>query len=167
MGLLPPHEIVAYHHGERLPPEVEELFAPQLAEARRRLPEDPQDRDRWDFALVCAMALGGHVLGGMHLDIGPIGGAGPLAWRRLACLERIFVRPEYRRHGLAGRLLREAIATGREAGCLYIRCSNDWDNESERRLLLKCGFALVDLNGAAGDEPCYLAIRPLQSREEL
>jgi GNAT superfamily N-acetyltransferase len=167
MGSLPQHETVVYRDGDKLPPEVEELFATPLPDTGRRFLADGRDRDQWGFALVCAMASGGHVLGGVHLDIGPIGGAGPLARRKLACLERMFVRPEYRRHGVASRLLREAIAVGREAGCLYIRCSNDWDNESERRLLLKRGFALVDLNGAAGDEPCYLAIRPLQSREEL
>jgi ribosomal protein S18 acetylase RimI-like enzyme len=109
----------------------------------------------------------GHVLGGVHLDIGPIGGEGPLAKRKLAYLERTLVRPEYRRCGLATRLLREAMRAGREAGCLYIRCSNDWDNEAERRLFLKCGFALVDLNGETDQEPCYFAVRPLQRVEEL
>jgi GNAT superfamily N-acetyltransferase len=165
MGSLPQHEIVVYHTGDTLPPEVEELFATQLADARCPLPEDRRDRDQWGFALVCAIASGGYVLGGVHLDIGPIGGAGPLARRKLACLQRTFVRPEYRRRGLASRLLHEAIQAGREAGCLYIRCSNDWDDESERRLFLKCGFALVDLNGAADNEPCYLAVRPLPSPE--
>lgn len=161
MGSLPQHEIVVYHNGDKLPPEVEDLFATQLADSRRPLSKDRRDRDQWRFALACAMASGGHVLGGVHLDIGPIGGEGPLARRKLAYLERTFVRPEYRRRGLASRLLHEAIAVGREAGCLYIRCSNDWDNESERRLFLKCGFALVDLNGQADGEPCYLAVRSL------
>jgi GNAT superfamily N-acetyltransferase len=167
MGSLPQYEIVVYHAGDNLPPEVEELFATQLADSRRALPAGRRDCDQWRFALVCAQVPGGHVLGGVHLDIGPIGGEGPLARRKLAYLERTFVRPEYRRRGLASRLLREAIAVGREAGCLYIRCSNDWDNESERRLLLKCGFALVDLNGQTDNEPCHLAVRPLQSREQL
>jgi ribosomal protein S18 acetylase RimI-like enzyme len=95
------------------------------------------------------------------------GGEGPLARRKLAYLERTLVRPEYRRRGLGTRLLCEAMRAGREAGCLYLRCSNDWDNEAERRLFLKCGFALVDLNGESDQEPCYFAVRPLQGREEL
>jgi len=166
MGSLPQHEIVTYRNADLLPPEVEDLFTTQLADSRRRLPKDRRDRDRWSFALTCAVTSGGHVLGGVHLDIGPIGGEGPLARRKLAYLERTFVRPEYRRRGLAGRLLREAIQVGREAGCLYIRCSNDWDNEGERRLFLQCGFALVDLNGDGRGEPCYLAVRPLQGLRE-
>lgn len=162
MSSLPPYEITVYHDVGRLPQEIEDLFATQLADARQRLPPDPGDRDEWSFALVCAMTSAGHVLGGMHLDIGPIGGAGPLARRKLAYLERAFVRPEYRRRGVATRLLREAIQAGREAGCLYVRCSNDWENESERKLFLRCGFALVDLNGPEDQELCYLAVRPLR-----
>jgi GNAT superfamily N-acetyltransferase len=165
MRSLPRHEIVMYHNGDTLPQEAEELFATQLADSRRPLPEDRWDCDQWCFALTCAVTSGGHVLGGVHLDIGPIGGHGPLAKRKLAYLERTLVRPEYRRHGLATSLLREAMRAGREAGCLYIRCSNDWDNEAERCLFLKCGFALVDLDGEADAEPCYFAVRPLQSRE--
>lgn len=165
MRSLPQHEIVVYRNAAPLPPEAEELFAQQLADSRRPLPEDRWDRDQWRFALVCAATAGGHILGGVHLDIGPIGGEGPLAKRRLAYLERTLVRPEYRRCGLATRLLREAIRTAREDGCLYLRCSNDWDNEAERRLFLRCGFALVDLDGEADPEPCYFAVRPLQGQE--
>jgi GNAT superfamily N-acetyltransferase len=167
MRSLPRHEIVVYHNADTLPQEAQEMFAAQLADSRRPLPEDRWDRDQWCFALTCAVTSDGHVLGGVHLDIGPIGGEGPLAKRKLAYLERTPVRPEYRRCGLATRLLREAMRAGREAGCLYIRCSNDWDNEAERRLFLKCGFALVDLNGETDQEPCYFAVRPLQRVEEL
>ena len=165
MRSLPQHEIVVYHNADTLPQEAQEMFAPQLADSRRPLPEDRWDRDQWCFALTCAVSSDGHVLGGVHLDIGPIGGDGPLARRKLAYLERTLVRPEYRRRGLGTRLLREAIQVGREAGCLYIRCHNDWDNEAERHLFLKCGFALVDLNGETDQEPCYFAVRPLQSTE--
>ncbi len=163
MTSLPQHEIVVYRDADILPPEAEEMFAAQLADSRRRLAEDRWDREQWCFALTCAVTSGGHLLGGVHLDLGPIGGEGPLARWKLVYLERTLVRPEYRRCGLATRLLREAIQIGREAGCLYIRCSNDWDNEAERRLFLKCGFALVDIN-AEDEEPCYLAVRPLQGQ---
>jgi len=166
MRSLPRHEIVVYHKADTLPQEAEEMFAAPLADSRRPFPEDRWDRDQWCFALACAVTSDGHVLGGVHLDIGPIGGEGPLARRKLAYLERTLVRPEYRRHGLATRLLREAMQVGREAGCLYIRCSNDWDNEAERRLFLTCGFALVDLDGETDSEPCYFAVRPLQSMGE-
>lgn len=166
MTLLPPHEIVVYRNADSLPSEAEEMFAKQLADSRRPLPEDRWDRDQWCFALTCATTSSGHILGGVHLDIGPVGGEGPLAKEKLAYLERTLVRPEYRRCGLATRLLREAIRMARAAGCLYIRCSNNWDNEAERRLFLKCGFALVDIN-EEDDEPCYLAVRPLPSMEAL
>jgi GNAT superfamily N-acetyltransferase len=120
------------------------------------------DSGSWRFALVCAVTPDAHVFGGVYLDVGPIGGSGPLATERLAYLERGLVRPEYRRQGLATRLVREAIEVARGAACLYIRCSNNWDNEAERRLLLRCGFALIDLDGETDQEPCYLAVRPVQ-----
>ena len=60
------------------------------------------------------------------MDCGPIGGAGPLADERLAYyLERTLVRPEHRRQGLATLLLRRALQAAAEAGCLYVRCSNN------------------------------------------
>lgn len=96
----------------------------------------------------------------------PLGGAGPLAGSRIAYLERTLVRPEYRRRGLATQLLRSALRVAADERCLYVRCSNNWDNEAERRLFLRCGFALVDLDGEADAEPCYLAIRPLESDGE-
>jgi GNAT superfamily N-acetyltransferase len=157
---LPEYEIRAYRNGDGVPAEAEDLFAPQLAHSRWL--ED----ERWGFALLFAVTPDGNVLGGVHLDIGPIGGAGPLAEARLAYLERTLVRPEYRRHGLATRLMTEAIRVAREAGCEYIRCSNNWDNDAERALLRKCGFALVDVDGERDEEPCYLAVRPLQNLEE-
>ncbi len=40
---------------------------------------DRWDRHLWSFALIYAVTPSGHVLGGAHLDLGPIGGAGPLA----------------------------------------------------------------------------------------
>jgi GNAT superfamily N-acetyltransferase len=162
MQTLPDYEIHVYGDGHELPAEAEELFRRQLDDFRRAHTQDRGDGGSWRFALVCAVTPGAHVLGGVYLDIGPIGGSGPLATERLAYLERTLVRPEYRRQGLATRLMREAIEVVRRAGCLYIRCSNNWDNEAERRLLLRCGFALIDLDGEANEEPCYLAVRPVQ-----
>lgn len=161
MGTLPEHELVVYRDREALPPGAEEMFASQLADSRRPLPQERWDRELWRFALTCAVTPAGEVLGGVYLDIGPIGGAGPLARERLAYLERTFVRPDCRRQGLATRLLCRAIEVARDAGALYIRCSNNWDNAAERALFLRCGFALIDLDGEADDEPCYLAVRPL------
>ncbi len=163
MRALPEYQLQVSRNADRLPAEAEELFARQLEESRQPLPTGRWDRQLWSFALIYAVTPGGHVLGGVHLDIGPIGGAGPLAKEKLAYLERTLVRPEYRRSGLASKLLRQAMRVAQDAGCLYLRCSNNWDNEAERRLFLKCGFALVDLDGEADNEPCYLAVRPLSA----
>jgi len=163
MTQLPEYHIEVYGNEDELPPEAEELFARQLADSREPLPADRPDRDKWRFALTCAVTASGHVLGGVHLDIGPINGAGPLADKKLAYLERTLVRPEYRRQGLATILLRRAIQIAEEDDCEYIRCSNDWDNPAETALLRRCGFALVDLNGEQDQEPCYLAVRPVQN----
>jgi GNAT superfamily N-acetyltransferase len=163
---LPDYQIRVYRDGDLLPAEAEVLFWEQLAEARCRPPNSRSDTAEWHFALTCAVTITGHVLGGVHLEVGPIGGSGPLAHERLAYMERTLVRPEYRRRGVATQLLRAAIQAAREAGCLYLRCSNNWDNEAERRLFRKCGFALVDLNDEVDDEPCYMAVRPLQGLDE-
>jgi GNAT superfamily N-acetyltransferase len=154
MTQLPKYEIRTYGNDDLWPVEAEELFAKQLAESRR----SPRP---WVFLLTCAVTADEHVLGGVHLDCGPIGGAGPIAGERLAYLERTLVREEYRRQGLATLLMRKALQNAADAGCLYVRCSNNWDNEAERRLFLDCGFALVDIDGENDPEPCYLAVRAL------
>ncbi len=160
-GTLPQYSLVLLGRGDPVPSEAEKLFARQLADARAQMTVD--DADAWSFVLTCAVTSQGHVLGGVHLDIGPIGGNGPLAEERLAYLERTFVRPEYRRQGLATALLAKAITIAQEAGCWYIRCSNDWDNPAERALFIKSGFVLVDnTDEDPGPEPCYQAIRPLR-----
>jgi GNAT superfamily N-acetyltransferase len=159
MRRLPQHEIQVYHNPDLLPADAEILFATQLAGSSRAA---KAGQHPWRFALVCAVTPAGRVLGGVHLDIGPIGGAGPLAKERLAYLERTFVRPEYRQRGLATRLLQAALRVASEERCLYVRCSNNWNNPAERQLLLRSGFALVDLNGEADEEPCYLAVKPLR-----
>ena len=166
MTSLPSYTVVVYGPEDCLPAEAEQLFEKQLADSRKSLPEDREGRDKWRFALTCAVAADGHVLGGVHLDIGPIGGSGPLAKENLAYLERALVRPEYRRQGLATELLSKAIEVAKEHGCQHIRCSNNWDNPAETALLRKCGFALVDIDGEEDEEPCYLAVRPLQGLRE-
>jgi len=164
MGSVPDYEIKVYGNEDEVPGEAEELFGRQLADSREALPEDRADRDAWRFALTCAVAPEGHVLGGVHLDIGPVNGEGPLADKKLAYLERTLVRTEYRRRGVATAILRCAIRVAAEAGCEYIRCSNNWDNAAETALFRKCGFALVDLNGENDEEPCYLAVRPVRNQ---
>ena len=164
MGLLPEYEIRVYGNEDEVPGEAEELFSRQLADSRKPLPEDRPDRDQWRFALTCAVTPEGHVLGGVHLDIGPVNGEGPLADKRPAYLERTLVRAEYRRRGVATAILRAAIRVAGEAGCEYIRCSNNWDNPGETALFRKCGFALVDLNGEDDEEACYLAVRPVRNQ---
>jgi ribosomal protein S18 acetylase RimI-like enzyme len=163
MAEVPEHDIQVYREGDNLPLEAEELFARQLADSRAPESSDCPDRGEWRYALTCAVTATGHVLGGVHLDLGPVNGNGPIGDKRLAYLERTLVRPEYRRRGVATAILRRAIRVAAEAGCEYIRCSNDWDNLAETALFRKCGFALVDLNGDEEQEPCYLAVRPLQN----
>lgn len=156
------YEIRVYGNEDNLPPEAEEMFREQLASSRKPSSPDRPDRGAWRFALICAVAPSDHILGGVHLDMGPIGGAGPIAKEKLTYLERTFVHPEYRRKGLATRLLRKAIQVATDAGCEYIRCSNNWDNPAETSLLRRCGFALVDIDGEKDAEPSYLAVRSLK-----
>ena len=164
MATLPEYKVVTFGDYDQLPAEAEELFQAQLADSRAPLPADREDRSDWRFALICAVAPGGQVLGGVHLDIGPIGGAGPLAKQRLAYLERTFVKPEFRRRGLATELLKSALHVAADASCEYVRCSSNWDNPAEMALFRKCGFALVDQDGEDDPEPCYLAVRPLRDQ---
>ncbi|HOW73801.1 MAG TPA: GNAT family N-acetyltransferase [Phycisphaerae bacterium] len=159
--MLPDYTIQVFGPHDQLPAEAEELFARQLACSRQQPSSD--QNGSWVFMLTCAVTAEEHVLGGVHLDLGPIGGAGPLAKERLAYLERTFVRLEYRRQGLATKLLRQAIRAAADAGCQYIRCSANWDNLPETALFLKCGFALVDIDGENDPEPCYMAVRSLQN----
>ena len=163
MATVPDYDVKVYSNDDELPKEAEELFAQQLAYSRKLLPSDRSDKDAWRFALTCAVTRDGRVLGGVHLDIGPVSGTGPIADKKLAYLERTLVRPEYRRRGIATVLLRRSIQAAAEAGCEYIRCSNNWDNPAETALFRKCGFALIDLNGEEDEEPCYLAARPVRN----
>lgn len=154
MESLPVYELKTFGNADELPEEAEELFSQELAESRKPLPADRSDRFDWLFLLTCAVTDDGHVLGGAHLDIGPVNGDGPLATARLAHLEFIFVRPEHRRRGLGMALLLEAMRRARTAGAEYVRCTSDWDNAAETALFRKCEFALVDLNGEEVEDPC-------------
>jgi GNAT superfamily N-acetyltransferase len=157
------YEIRTYGNGDTLPSEAEALFERQLSDSRQPQLSECPNAGKWTFALTCAETSTGHVLGGVYLDVGPIGGTGPIADKKLAYLERSLVRPEHRRQGIATTLLKAAIRSAANVGCEYIRCSNNWDNPAETALFLKCGFALVDLDGEEDEEPCYLAVRSLQN----
>jgi len=160
---MPRYDVRCYGNAARLPEEAEALFAEELGYSREPLPEDRADRDGWRFACVCAVTAEGRVLGGVHLDIGPIN-FGPLAQEKLAFVEAVLVRPEYRRRGVGTRVMREAISVARDAGCLHMRCSVKWDNPAGIALYRKCGFALTDITDTAGGE--YFVVKPLQVAED-
>jgi GNAT superfamily N-acetyltransferase len=141
---IPDYEIRCYHNDDHLPDEAEELFKEELAYSREPLPDGRDEDEDWSFACVCAVTAGGHVLGGIHLDIGPING-GPLAREKLAIVEGVFVRPEYRTSGVGTAAMRTAIDVAREAGCLHMQCSTEWTNLAAIALYRKCGFALTDI----------------------
>jgi len=151
---LPTYTVVVCRTGDTLRAEAEEMFADELAHSRRCVdsPDGP-----WRFINVCAVTDDDHVLGGAHLDTGPIS-FGPLAAEKLAYLEMARVRPAYRGHGLGTKLLGIACQAAREAGCLYVRCNVRWDNPAAIRMYRKCGFALADISEEGGE---YFAMRPL------
>ena len=156
---IPAYEIQSYGNADSLPSEAEELFARELDYSRELLPESRPDCDSWRFTSVCAVTPEGHVLGGVYLDIGPIG-SGPLAEEKLAFVEGVFVRLEYRRHGVGTQVMQEAISVARGAGCLHMRCNVKWDNPAAIALYRKCGFALTDITDEDGEE--YFVVKPLQ-----
>jgi len=158
----PACEVRRYGNDDRLPDEAEALFAEELAESRAPLPADRPDRDRWRFACICAVTPDGGVLGGVHMDIGPIN-AGPLADEKLAFVERILVRPEHRRRGVATACLREGVRVARNAGCQHMRFNVRWNNPAGIALCRRCGFALTDIHEEAGR---YFVVMPLQTAAE-
>ena len=153
------YEVKCYGGGDRLPQEAEALFAKELEYSRRPLPEDRADGGQWRFACVCAVTPEGRILGGVHLDIGPIN-FGPLAKERLAFIEAMIVRPEHRRRGVGTRVMQEAISVARQAGCLHVQGNVSWDNPAGIALYRKCGFALTDITDTGGE--CFV-VKPLQS----
>jgi ribosomal protein S18 acetylase RimI-like enzyme len=158
----PSYEIRCYANSDCLPDDAEQLFASELAYSRKPLPADRADCDAWRFACVCAVTPQGHVLGGVHLDIGPIN-SGPLAGEKLAFVEGVLVRPEYRRCGVGTRAMQDAITVARAAGCLHMRCNVRRDNPAGIALYRKCGFALTDITGEEGSE--YFVVKPLQTTD--
>ena len=147
MSNIPEYTIQSFGDNDSLPAEADELFSQELADSREALPKDRADRAQWRFACICAFTSSGGLLGGVHLDIGPIN-FGPLAHEKLAFLERVFVRPEYRQNGIATALMQEASAFAKTAGCLHIRGNVKWDNPAAIALYRKSGFALADVSDA-------------------
>jgi ribosomal protein S18 acetylase RimI-like enzyme len=160
---MPSYDVRSYGDDDRLPEEAERLFAKELEYSRNPLPADRADRDAWRFACVCAVTPDGHILGGVHLDIGPIN-FGPLAKEKLAFVEGVLVRPKYRRRSVGTWVMRKAISVARDAGCLHMRCNVNWDNPAGIALYRKCGFALTDITDEEGGE--YFVVKPLQLAEE-
>ena len=115
MASIPGYTIRCFGDGDALPAEAEEMFSEELAYSREPLPEDRPDRGKWQFACICAVTDSGHVLGGVHLDMGPMN-FGPLANENLVFLEEVFVRPEYRNNGIATALMQGASAIAKGAG---------------------------------------------------
>ncbi|MHC5055880.1 MAG: GNAT family N-acetyltransferase [Planctomycetota bacterium] len=164
MGELPGHRVAVFHDGEGMPSEAEGPFRDQLAERRRSLllgKRGSHEGQRVTF--ICALTPWDGVLGGVCLDIGATGGAGPLARLSCGCLTYVFVRPELRRLGLAKELLRSSLREASECGCEYIWSSCEWDNLAFIALLKTCGFAMLELPTDADVEPAYLAVRPLRN----
>lgn len=155
---IPIYEVRSYDSDDLLPAEAEKLFAKELEYSRNALPETGIGRDCWRFACVCAVTTEDHVLGGVHLDIGPLS-FGPLAEEKLAFVEGVFVRPEYRRRGVGTRIMQQAVSVARDAGCLHLRCNVKWDNPGAIALYRKCGFALTDITDEGVGE--YFVVKPL------
>ena len=138
-GDRPEYAVRTFTDGNGVPSEAEELFAKELAYSRE---EDGPDPGSWRFLLTCAVTPEGGVLGGVHMDAGPVG-FGPLKDDMHAILEKVFVRPERRRQGVGAAVLRGAVEAARAAGCRHIRCNVPWNSPEEIALFRRCGFALV------------------------
>ena len=91
--------------------------------------------------------------------MGPVN-SGPLANEKLAYIESVFVRPEYRQRGIAMQLLDRAAIVAKQAGCIHMRCNVHWDNPAEMALFRKCGFALTDISDN-DDRGEYFTVKPL------
>jgi len=147
------HAISVYTNGDMLPAEAAEMFKSELAESCRVRP----DADRWRFVTICAADSSGHVLGGAHMDIGPME-FGPLAEERLAYLEQLLVLPEYRGQGLGTSLLLRAVEESTARGCSHIRCNVSWGNPAAIAVYRKAGFALTCLEDGE-----YFAVKPTRA----
>jgi RimJ/RimL family protein N-acetyltransferase len=158
MASLPQYKIEVYGNDDVLPEQAESLFAKELADSREPLPADRPDRDQWRFACICAVTQSAEVLGGAHMDMGPVN-FGPLSEDKLAYLEQLIVREEYRQQGLGTELLKRLVEVAKDEGCQYIRYNVHWDNPAAIAVAKKCGFALTDVEEEGGR---YFTVKPLQ-----
>jgi GNAT superfamily N-acetyltransferase len=158
MTTLPGYSIKTFEDEvEGLPPQVEEFFSETLPDSRAELPADRPDRDAWRTLLTCAVSEGGSVLGGIHMDVGPVT-FGPRGADTVGILEEVFVQAECRRKGVGTAVLQGALEAARDLGCRHVRCSVPWDAPAAIALYLRCGFALPCLG-----EGEYFAVKPLQA----
>ena len=158
MASLPPYKIEVYGNEDELPKQAEELFGKELADSREPFSAGRPDAGKWRFACICAVTESGEVLGGGHMDMGPVN-FGPLSEDKLAYLEHLLVRDEYRRRGLGTGLLKRIVQVAKAQGCQYIRYNVRWDNPAATAVAKKCGFALTDISEEGGR---YFSIKPLQ-----
>ena len=160
MASLPQYKIEVYGNEDVLPEQAEELFANELAGSRALPKLDRPDAGKWRFACICAVTESGEVLGGAHMDMGPVN-FGPLSEDKLAYLEHLLVREEYRQQGLGTQLLQKLVQVAKAAGCQYIRYNVRWDNPAAIAVAKKCGFALTDIS-EEGEDGRYFTVKPLQ-----
>jgi ribosomal protein S18 acetylase RimI-like enzyme len=97
-------------------------------------------------------AFAGEVLVGMVGILFTISTAegGPAAW-----LEDMIVHPNWRGQGVGERLMREAIAGARAAGCTRVTLLTDGDNAAARRFYERLGFvksSMVPMRLGLSDE---------------
>lgn len=134
------YAISVYTNGDMLPVEAAEMFKSEFAESCRARPA----ADRWRFVTICAVDSSGHVLDGIHMDIGPLEFS-PLAEERLAYLEQFVVLPGSRGQGLGTSLLLRAVEDATAKGGSHIRCNVSWGNPAAIAVYRKAGFALTCL----------------------
>ncbi|MBN1420441.1 MAG: GNAT family N-acetyltransferase [Planctomycetes bacterium] len=64
---------------------------------------------------------------------------------KLALIEGVFVRAEYRRRGVGTRIMTKVMAVAQDAGGLHMRRKVKWDNPAAIALYREYGFALTDI----------------------
>lgn len=158
MADLPDYEIKVYGDEDTLPDEAESLFTDELTYSRTPLPKDRPDHGKWRFACVCAVTEDGHVLGGVHMDMGPKN-FGPLADERFAVIESRKLRDEAK-GTLEEPLLAAAVQAARKARCTHIQGQVSWNESDDVAAFKACGFAVTDLTGP-GERDLYFAMKPL------
>jgi ribosomal protein S18 acetylase RimI-like enzyme len=68
-------------------------------------------------------------------------------------LENVATLPEFRKRGLAGLLVDQALREGRERGCRLAQLSTFIGNEAAQSVYKRSGFRLLDENRSAALEP--------------